>query len=67
MFLNNLSKMNRSTYICADFNIDLLKIHKKHNYGNFFDTVLSAGFHPKITLHISYSRRWLELERAREN
>ena len=42
--------MNRSTYICADFNIDLLKIHKKHNYGNFFDTVLSAGFHPKITL-----------------
>ena len=50
MFLNNLSKMNRSIYFCADFNIDLLKIHKKHNYGNFFDTVLSAGFHPKITL-----------------
>ena len=50
MFLNNLSKMNRSTYICADFNIDLLRIHKKHNYINFFDTVLSAGFHPKITL-----------------
>ena len=50
MFLNNLSKMNRSTYICADFNIDLLRIHKKHNYRNFFDTVLSAGFHPKITL-----------------
>ena len=50
MFLNNLSKINRSTYICADFNIDLLRIHKKHNYRNFFDTVLSAGFHPKITL-----------------
>ena len=50
MFLNNLSKMNRSTYICVDFNIDLLRIHKKHNYRNFFDTVLSAGFHPKITL-----------------
>ena len=50
MFLNNLSKMNRSTYICADFNIDLLRIHKKHNYRNFFDTVLSAGFYPKITL-----------------
>ena len=50
MFLNNLSKMNKSTYICADFNIDLLRIHKKHNYRNFFDTVLSAGFHPKITL-----------------
>ena len=50
MFLNNLSKMNRSTYICADFNIDLLRIHKKYNYRNFFDTVLSAGFHPKITL-----------------
>ena len=42
--------MNRSTYICADFNIDLLRIHKKHNYSNIFDTVLSAGFHPKITL-----------------
>ena len=50
MFLNNLSKMNRSTYICADFNIDLLRIHKKHNYSNFFDTVVSAGFHPNITL-----------------
>ena len=44
MFLNNLSKMNRSTYI------DLLKIHKKNSYRNFFDTVLSAGFHRKITL-----------------
>ena len=45
MFLNNLLKINRSTYICAD--IDLLRIHKKHNYSNFFDTVLSAGFRPK--------------------
>ena len=36
--------------ICADFNIDLLRIHKKHNHSNFFDTVLSAGFLPKITL-----------------
>ena len=41
IFLNNLSKMN----ICAYFNIDL-----QHNYSNFFDTLISAGFYPKITL-----------------
>ena len=60
MCLTNLSKMNRSTYICANFNIDLLNIHKKHNYSIFY-RVLSAGFYPKTTLptRITYTSNTL--------
>ena len=42
--------MKHATYICADFNIDLLKLYTKQHYNMFFDMVLSSGFHPKITL-----------------
>ena len=42
--------MKHSTYICADFNIDLLKLYIKQHYDMFFDIVISSGFHPKITL-----------------
>ena len=42
--------MKHATYICADFNIDLLKLYTKQHYSMFFDMVISSGFHPKITL-----------------
>ena len=35
---------------CGDFNIDLLKIHEKRLYSEYFDNLLSEGFHPKISL-----------------
>ena len=44
--------MKHATYICADFNIDLLKLYTKQHYNMFFDmtTVISSGCHPIITL-----------------
>ena len=50
LFLNRLSRMKHATYICADFNIDLLKLYTKQHYNMFFDIIISSGFHPKITL-----------------
>ena len=50
LFLNRLSRMKHATYICADFNIDLLKLYTKQHYNMFFDIVISSGFHPKIIL-----------------
>ena len=35
IFLNRLSRMKHSTYICADFNIDLLKLYIKQHYNMF--------------------------------
>ena len=34
-------------YICGDYNIDLLKIQEKHQYNDFFDNIMSLGFHPE--------------------
>ena len=42
--------MKHTTYICADFNIDLLNLYTKQHYNMFFDMIISSGFHPKITL-----------------
>jgi exonuclease III len=36
--------------LVGDFNFDLLKIHQKDHINNFFETLLSCGFFPKITL-----------------
>ena len=38
-----------STYICAEFNIDLLKLYIKQHYTMLLDIVTSSGFHPKVT------------------
>ena len=42
--------MRHSSYICGDFNINLLKIKVKAHYNTFFENTLSSGFFPKITL-----------------
>ena len=42
--------MKHATYICADFNIDLLKLYTKQHCNMFFDIIISSGFHPKIIL-----------------
>ena len=49
-FVNIMSSYGHSSYICGDFNINLLKINTKPHYNNFFKNMLSAGFFPKITL-----------------
>ena len=48
--LSFLSTRHRSAYICGDFNIDLLQININQLYSEFFDTVISSGFIPMITL-----------------
>ena len=42
--------MRHSSYICGDFNINLLKIKVKAHYNTYFENTLSSGFSPKITL-----------------
>ena len=42
--------MRHSSYICGDFNINLLKINVKAHYNTFFENTLSSGCFPKITL-----------------
>ena len=49
-FVNMLSNYGHSSYICGDFNINLLKIGIKSHYNTFFENMLSSGFYPKITL-----------------
>ena len=48
--LNNISEMRHSSYICGDFNINLLKINVKTHYNTCFENTLSSGFFPEITL-----------------
>ena len=45
-----LSGYGHSSYICGDFNINVLKISTKSHYNTFLETMLSSGFYPKITL-----------------
>ena len=49
-FINILFNYGHSSYICGEFNINLLKIGIKSHYNTFFENMLSSGFYPKITL-----------------
>lgn len=45
-----LLAFNGNVLIGGDFNLDLLKIHERQIFNDYFDTVLSCGYIPKITL-----------------
>ena len=49
-FVNMLFGYGHSSYICGDFNLNLLKIGTKSHYNTFFENMLSSEFYPKITL-----------------
>ena len=49
-FLVKVKNLNRPTYLCGDYNIDLLKVKINKHYCSYFDEILSNGFFPKITL-----------------
>ena len=49
-FLNCIAKFNVNSYICGDFNDDLLKINTKRHYNIFFDNIISHSSIPRITL-----------------
>ena len=40
----------QNTYMCGDYNLDLLKIHSVPFNENYFDNILSCGYIPTITL-----------------
>ena len=41
---------SQNTYICGDFNIDLLKVNEVQFNADYFNDILSAGYIPTITL-----------------
>ena len=48
--LHDLQRTKCEVIITGDFNVDLLKINDRLIYNNYFDTIVSNGFVPKITL-----------------
>ena len=49
-FIDSLRGLNRSSFICGDFNINLLDINSKEHVNEYFESICSRGFFPKITL-----------------
>ena len=54
-FLKIIHRRYRKGYINGDSNINLLKINENNNYNSFYESVISEGFMPQITLptHLS--------------
>ena len=46
-----LLKINCKAVIAGDMNIDLLKVHERDIYCDYFDNILNHGFYPRITLY----------------
>ena len=52
-----VKQLNRSSYICGDYSIDLLKIKTNKHFNDFFDNLISVGFFPKITLPTRFTEQ----------
>ena len=50
LLLNKLQANPHKSYICGDFNINLLKINDSEHYNAFFENVTSTGFSTQITM-----------------
>ena len=48
--IHSLRGLNRSSFICGDFNINLLDINSKEHVNEYFESICSRGSFPKITL-----------------
>ena len=47
--IDNLLKKNKQkTYLCGNFNIDLIKAHNHNKTKHFINTIFGMGFHPLI-------------------
>ena len=49
-FLRSVKHSHSSVFICGDFNINLLSINSNSHFADYFDSVISSGFFPKVTL-----------------
>ena len=47
--INTISESHKLTYICGDFNLDLLQCESHHSTHQFVDIMFGAGFYPLIT------------------
>ena len=50
-----MKSLNKLSYICGDYNIDLLKLKVNPRFNEFFDHIISSRFFPKITLPTRFS------------
>ena len=48
--LTLLNRIKLPVYLCGDYNINLLKMHEKNSYEEFFETMLVHSYLPNITL-----------------
>ena len=55
--LGHLDKTKKEVIIAGDFNINLLELHEKTAFEDFFNTMTQHSFYPKITLPTRFSRR----------
>ena len=46
---------NQNTYLCGDYNVDLLKINSMQAHEEYFDNILSSGYVPTVTLPTRFS------------
>ena len=50
LYLSLLKRRKHSSFVCGDFNINLLSLDNKRHVNHFFDTVMVKCFFPRITL-----------------
>ena len=50
LYLSLLKRRKHSSFVCRDFNINLLSLDNKRHFNHFFDTVMVKCFFPRITL-----------------
>ena len=55
--LEHLHSINLEAVIAGDMNIDLLKINERNVFNEYFDSMISHGFSPCITLPTRFSTR----------
>ena len=42
--LSHMKATRHSSYVCGDYNIDLLKVKTNKHYCEYFDEIISQGF-----------------------
>ena len=55
--LTSLDRSNSEIILAGDCNINLLKIHDRPMFNEFFDTIVSLSFYPQITLPTRFTDR----------
>ncbi len=49
-FLNIIKTMNRSSFVCGDFNLNMLELHNNQRINTYFENMMACSFFPRITL-----------------